>query len=289
MNDEPIDRGKLTFEEAEGFAPIPVQLQLKAVSPQLRATLWAYVHQSVSASENEYTGEITGTWLNILIDLHVMHYHRMIDSFTTDWGKIKPTLRRIFEKGEYVDVFGFLQAVMRHPHAPVKFAPSIEHILKTCRAAYCVIGGNTISPIASPHEANTLQKAVGDTTIAGFNGARQHLQSAAEYATLGKWADSIRESVHAVEAAARILSPGSHQLGPALATLGKNGMIHGALKKGFSEIYGFTSDESGIRHALLDKDSAEVDETDALFMLGACAAFVSYLINKGRQAGLLTT
>ena len=46
-------------------------------------------------------------------------------------------------------------------------------------------------------------------------------------------------------------------------------------------------DEKGIRHPLLDKGDAEVDETDALFMIGACGAFVSYLINKSRAAGLL--
>jgi hypothetical protein len=49
-----------------------------------------------------------------------------------------------------------------------------------------------------------------------------------------------------------------------------------------------TSDEKGIRHALLDEPVARVDETDALYLLGSCAAFVSYLINKARQAGLLS-
>jgi len=63
--------------------------------------------------------------------------------------------------------------------------------------------------------------------------------------------------------------------------------LHEALKRGFSAIYGFTSDESGIRHALLEKGDADVDETDALFMLSACAAFVSYLIGKGKDAGLV--
>jgi hypothetical protein len=59
------------------------------------------------------------------------------------------------------------------------------------------------------------------------------------------------------------------------------------LKAGFNSLYGFTSDEKGIRHPLLELPSANVDETDALFMIGACAAFVSYLINKSRAAGLL--
>ena len=48
----------------------------------------------------------------------------------------------------------------------------------------------------------------------------------------------------------------------------------------------YTNDEKGIRHALLDDGTAKVDEADALFTLGACAAFVSYLINKARMSGL---
>jgi hypothetical protein len=59
------------------------------------------------------------------------------------------------------------------------------------------------------------------------------------------------------------------------------------MKEGFVKLYGFTSDQNGIRHPLLEKGEANVDETDALFMIGACAAFVSYLINKSRAAGLL--
>jgi len=64
--------------------------------------------------------------------------------------------------------------------------------------------------------------------------------------------------------------------------------IHGAMKAAFNSLYGYTSDEQGIRHALLEAGAPAVDETDALFMMGACAAFVSYLINKARRAGLLT-
>lgn len=63
--------------------------------------------------------------------------------------------------------------------------------------------------------------------------------------------------------------------------------IHGSLKQGFVKIYGFTSNEQGIRHALLEKGAPDVDEADALFMIGACSAFVSYLVNKARAAGLL--
>jgi hypothetical protein len=73
----------------------------------------------------------------------------------------------------------------------------------------------------------------------------------------------------------------------ALSRLDAKVKIHGAMKAGFGNLYGFSSDESGIRHPLLELPAANVDETDALFMIGACAAFVSYLINKSRAAGLL--
>jgi hypothetical protein len=103
----------------------------------------------------------------------------------------------------------------------------------------------------------------------------------------GRYADSVRESIHAVEATARVLEP-SAALNSALGRLESSAKIHRTLKHGFGNLYGYTSDEEGIRHPLLDDGTANVDETDALFMLGACAAFVSYLINKARKAGLIT-
>jgi hypothetical protein len=47
--------------------------------------------------------------------------------------------------------------------------------------------------------------------------------------------------------------------------------------------YGYASNAQGIRHALLDADEATVDEADALFMIGACATFVSYLSSTRRE------
>jgi len=50
------------------------------------------------------------------------------------------------------------------------------------------------------------------------------------------------------------------------------------LKKGFSAIYGFTSDAQGIRHAL--SEESNIDAADAKFFLVSCSAFVNYLIAK---------
>src|SRR5262249_5011919 len=135
-------------------------------------------------------------------------------------------------------------------------------------------------------EQETIQQAFSDLRSAEFHGARDHLGKAASELTAGDFAGSIRESIHAVESVARTLEPDG-KLSKALEKLERSAKIHPAMKAGFDKLYGYTSDEQGIRHAHLNEPSAKPDETDALFMIGACAAFVSYLINKARTAGLL--
>jgi len=151
-----------------------------------------------------------------------------------------------------------------------------------------VIDNDTIVPIGSGAELETLERAFADLAVAEFHGARDHLRKAAEELTAGKYSDSIRESIHAVESVARTLAPDG-KLSNALAKLEQSTKVHGSMKAAFNSLYGYTSDEQGIRHAHLNEPSASPDEADALFMIGACAAFVSYLINKSRSAGLLQT
>jgi hypothetical protein len=51
------------------------------------------------------------------------------------------------------------------------------------------------------------------------------------------------------------------------------------------KLYGYTSDDSGIRHAILDQPTVGFDE--AKFMIVSCSAFVNYLIAKAGAVGLL--
>ena len=62
-------------------------------------------------------------------------------------------------------------------------------------------------------------------------------------------------------------------------SLGPKIEINPNMKRGIEALYDYTSDEQGIRHALLE-ESANVTFDEAQFMLSACAAFVSYFINR---------
>ena len=58
------------------------------------------------------------------------------------------------------------------------------------------------------------------------------------------------------------------------------------MAEAFRRLYGYASNEKGIRHALLE-ETANVAEEDARFMIVACSAFVNLLSVKADSAGLL--
>lgn len=139
---------------------------------------------------------------------------------------------------------------------------------------------NLVIVVGTSEQASALLKAIDDAEDSRNLGARKHLVAAGKKLADRDWVGSVRESIHSVEATAVNLALGE-TLGPALSELERRGKLHGSLKKAFGALYGYTSDKkTGVRHANVFGADETVDETDALFMLGACASFVSYLIAR---------
>ena len=74
-------------------------------------------------------------------------------------------------------------------------------------------------------------------------------------------------------------------MGQALKLIKEKVGLHSALEKGFSSIYGYTSDADGIRHAMIDDSACDFD--DAKYMLVSCSAFINYLVMKAAKSGLI--
>ena len=100
--------------------------------------------------------------------------------------------------------------------------------------------------------------------------------------------NSIKESISAVESVVRVICDDEKAtLGKALKKIDVKVNIHPALKDAFSKIYGYTSDENGIRHAL--SDESDLDSEDAVSILAACSAFINYIIVKAQKADVLNS
>jgi hypothetical protein len=287
-NDPELERRKgLTFKQAEGLEPPPSQLARHTISQELRARVWEVFEHHVEREKDSYgTLVVDDRWSGILRRKWVRFDHQL-GEFSESYQYRMADLKSVIGTASYGDFFGLLQWLLRDPELPEGFARDLAEVFKICRAAYRLIDRDTIVPIADPLDAVVVDRALADTRAVGADGARTHLAMAAKALTVGRWADSVRESVNAVESTARLLAPGSKELGAALTVLESRQAIHTALKRGFGAIYGYTSQEPGLRHPLIDDPGAQVDETDAMFMLGACSSFVSYLIGKGRAAGLV--
>ncbi len=286
MNDQNYElRKALTFAQAEGVAPLPTQLCLGEVSQELRALLWGTVYDSMipETEGSRYSRDLrfNGSWLKILREKHVARDHKMADEFQNIAPLLIDDIKRVFTNGDYVAIFDLLQWLLRRSDCPVR-RRSIQKNLEDSRAAYRLLNdGRTFVPVSSDEENDAVTRAFVDVSRSEFSGARVHLQNAAAALMTGKWAESVRESIHSVESVARDIT-GEKLLSTALSELKKNGRVHPALERGFNALYGYTSDEEGIRHPLLDSSQANVDEADALFMFGACASSVSYLVNKSK-------
>lgn len=279
-NDQDHD---LPFSQRNGLAPIPPQLKVGEISDKLRRLLWYAVHKDI---ERNVFGDahviFKKRWTEIARDLHVFFFERSPESFSPRANSHANKLKSIFADGDLGKLFDLVEFLLRHDAASSEFRLDTAEAFVHARAAYRVIDGKTIIAIGNQEEAGSILKAIDDTADSPAVGAHAHLIEAGKDLRNGDWADSIRHSIHAVEAVVKLLNPSASTLGPALNALERKGYLHGSLKKAFLKLYGFASDEDGLRHAMVFKDKSNVDETDALFMLGACASFVSYLLARSR-------
>ena len=136
-------------------------------------------------------------------------------------------------------------------------------------------------PCESEEHAKAIMEALETLKNSDFRSAQKHLREATEFINKGQHGNAIRESIHAVESVAKKIEPNSSTLAPALKSLQKRGLLnHNALRQSFENLYGYTSDEEGIRHALVSNDEANVGLDESVFMFGACTAFAGYLVRK---------
>lgn len=174
-----------------------------------------------------------------------------------------------------------------HPTNPERFMNAINNILERELSGFRFIQGSLV-PITNAAEIEEIDLAVVAAGKFGFAGAQTHVRTA--LGLLGKkpmpdYRNAIKEAISAVETVVKkIVGAESATLDAALKELGKKTDIHGALSSGFSKLYGYTSDEGGIRHAILDEPN--VGFAEAKYMIVSCSAFVNFLIQKADAAGL---
>ena len=283
----PLDPTKLTFSQAYGYEELPRPLKLGEIDRESRVKLWNqfYNHLVSMVDGIEFYEEEMFAARTIFHFLHTEFYVNTVNTLVLSSKHLAYEYESMFMNYPFNKVFDLLLAVMRHPDCLRTFPESVSQVFRECRLAYVLDVGPppTIYPSATPQEGENILRANAELIGEGLVGAVSHLRQAADCVNRGDHSGAVRESIHAVESTARHFDPNAKTLNPALNALEGGGTLHPALKKAFSNLYGFTSDEQGIRHALIDNSQPNVGQDEAVFMLGACASFSSYLARKHQR------
>lgn len=270
------------FSQRIGLKPVEKIIQKNSIDTDLLNCLWSVVYNTILQYHNEqdrYNQDtersqyaqiiITQCWINFL--------KKPSDTLRYNRQAIE-VLRDLYFHWKWNEVYDFLEYLAKNSFKFAKdFKAQCNRVLERENSAYRFVD-NEIIEITSSTEIN----AINDAIAGAPEMAKIHLQEALSKLSDRKNPDfrnSIKESISAVETICRMLSGSEKEtLGPALKKISTKTELHPAFEAGLLKLYGFTSDESGIRHSLMEESN--LSYADAKFMLILCSGFCSYLLGK---------
>jgi len=235
------------------------------------------------------SGWIHGHWQWELCQAIWVYFFRLpADEIDAYWPRIKEKLRAWFFSAHWYEVYDFVEFLsgqLGEPEAS-RFIAAATAALEREMSGYRFVAGQ-LAPITNEEEIAAFESALADTSQ--LTAIQSHLESALSklsHRTNPDFRNSIKESISAVEALCRVITGDDRAtLGQALKRLTDRGLkFHPALEKAWGNLYGYTSDEDGIRHAMLEESTLTL--ADAKYFLVSCSAFITYLIELARNAGV---
>jgi hypothetical protein len=254
----------------------------------LRNGLWsllqvhAWDHVS-NAYHNYALASERNTEIKALCNRLWLHFFkRPLDTLSDNWNQVLADLRKYFFECPWFEAYDFIEFVANN-YRKYKFR---ENFITSCNAlferevsAYRFVDG-VISRITEREQIDEVEKAIQTAQGPVLTHMRRALELLASR-DAPDYRNSIKESISAVESLVAItLGTDKGTLGQLLKRLEDEIGLHPALKTAFSNLYGYASDEGGIRHALLEAERVEYE--DAQFFLVVCSAFTNYVQSKIR-------
>lgn len=279
-----------SFSERHGYKEVRSVVQRESLDDATRLELW-----NLLAVLPEQFGTLyrDSTEHSVLEAMWLWYFNKARDEMPYDSAVWKMLKEAVLTR-EWNEVFDLLEQFMkqwerlqtsRSEALKRAFLKALNARFESELVGYRFIGLE-ITPVDSNAESEAIVAAMTDSE--SIAGARHALDRAVELLADRQTPDypnSIKESISAVEAVVKKVT-GEGTLGTGLRKLEVAGLgIHPALREAWSKMYGWTSDDDGIRHAGINAASA--DQALAKYALVTCSAFVSYLIEEGRKVNLL--
>jgi len=284
----------MRFSERHGYKTLREIIQIESVDEPLRSALWSllkvFVWDHARHSGGGYGGGYYLTGIGneelkkLCRSLWFNYFKKPLDQLDNDWTETLKQLRRYFFECQWFEVYDFIEFVANNFDRygfRERFIESCNGVLQTELSAYKFVDG-LITRITEQQEIEEIETAL--ETARGPS--RTHLRRALELLSdrnAPDYRNSIKESISSLESLVAAIVGEKGTLGHLIKKLDNEIGLHPALKTAFSNLYGYTSDEGGIRHALMEAE--KVDFNDAKFMLVVCSAFVNFVLSKVEASG----
>jgi hypothetical protein len=278
----------MRFSQRIGKRPVKDHLQIEVMDSDLKNGLWNILHLAHFAKmANSHVIYLDIDSQEFVRSIQRSFFKQPLDELPEWAPNFVASVKRWFYQAEWYDSFDLIEFIAKFNND--RDFPAVEegfnNVLKQEVSGYRLLDSQIVQ-ITAEEEIVAVQEALDTARKSRLLGVEAHLTAALAKLSDRKKPDyrnSIKESISAVESLAKVLSGDPKvELGKALKIVETKVGLHPALKKGFSAIYGYTSDEDGIRHALLDANN--IDFEDAKYMLVSCSAFINYLIVKAGKA-----
>lgn len=269
------------FSQRYGYVKVEDVFQLNDLNEETRKAIWNYLYLGLFSNrglQDRPTRCAQSIWI---------HYFNNpadnIPAYDRDFtyaNSLLTTIKEYIYEAKWFNVFDLLEELLDYTSDFYQFdlGEYINAVFEKYGVGYRVIYG-LITPISDEVEIESIEGALANNT----ESARNHFTRALELMADREQPDyrnSIKESISAIESLCKKISGNEKgTLGDCLKTIEDKGHIHPAMKRAFQQLYGYTSDQGGIRHALTD-DSEEPTLEEARYMLVICSAFSNYLVSK---------
>jgi AbiJ N-terminal domain 4 len=279
-----------SFSQRQGLKPVRTIIQRESADEVLRNALWNTLTTFYWNGVKGWIDETKFSYRTLLERIWTIFYQERLDELNGQSSYIMRKIKSDFLNKEWNEMLDILEFIPNNFIAENSydiiaretnnlFFSTINRVLESHLSAYRFID-NIIVEVSAEEEIIAIKEALNIDSK--YKPVQIHLKRALELFSDRQnpdYRNSIKESISAIESFCCIVTNNPKTtLGMALKEIEKKFEIYAALKSSFLSLYGYTSDENGIRHSLLEESTLK--QEDAKFMLVTCSAFVNYLLIK---------
>ena len=265
----------MKFSERYGYADINRELQRGYIGDSLKTRLWNVFYETiVSKVEWPLDDEETYNFLERCWDSIFKHSVRSFRRNRKNSEVAQVVSKTFRHELKWYKIFDLIELSVKEFNKQ-DLKEKYNNVLREEGSAYRIIN-NQIIEIVSEEEVKEIEKVFNQSDK--FEPIKKHLEKSLRYLSNREKPDyenSIKESISSLESLAKILTEKNLTLGILIKDLD----IHPALKESISKLYGWASNEDGIRHGSNGKTS-KIDEQEARLVLVIASSLINYIIAR---------